>query len=352
MIVDQKQVDFFKQIANELYIPMILADYGQDKLGILITLTEKISEIYKHLNYTSLQLITIFIDVNGQSKLSNMAGIQTRTITTYESLSQVSAKRLVIEIKRNGDLECLVDSDFDVNQVRGSSITYQYEGSGHKETFFGKTSEKTLLAIPDGDSWFAVQTFKDLESALEEYGTKVARHSQCTYLSGAWNESNKIFFRPRPEHSLRDSLTTYLKIRLRNTEGRPEQVVDKSHPVDIKVTWSLANHLALIEIKWMGKSLSGKRITSSPNNQDAIDGAQQLADYLDSNKKQAPIKTTKGYLVVYDGRRAKTKVGTKTLTRADGFKYENSEVAYKPEFHKTRTDFAKPTRFFLEPLTV
>lgn len=354
MIVDQKQVAFFKGIAVNLFVTTIINDYGADKRQSLIFLTDGISEIYKHLRYTSFEKVTILVNVGNAVNFTPTQGIQSRTIRTYESLSQVNGKKIVIEIKSNRDLECWVDIDVDINTIRNDAIVYQYSHNDNKETFFGKSSDNSLDPIPDGDSWFAVHTYKDLEVALEDYGTKVARHSDCLYLESAWSDPNRIFFKPKPEHTLRDSLTHFLKIRLRNTEGRPEQVVDKSHPVDIKVTWAVANHLALIEIKWLGKSLAktGKKITSSPNNRDAIDGAQQLADYLDANKVQAPTKTTKGYLVVYDGRRAKCKVGTKTVSKDNGFKYENMDVPYRPEFHKTRDDFAKPIRFFLEPKTV
>lgn len=350
MIVDPKHRQFFKKVAEELYVPMILNDYGTDKQHLLLELTNGISEIYKNLKYSSFDSVTILVRVDSQFA-TTLISSDSLTVRSYESLSQLKGKKIVIELLPNMDLRYLLDQVIDINSIRDRAIVYQYNGKTKKETFFGKKISRELIPIPDGDSWFAVQTYKDLEVALEDYGLKVARLSECVYLEGAWYDENRIFFKQKPERQLRDSLTQFLKARLRNIEGRPEQIVDKSHPVDIKITWGLANHLALIEIKWLGKSISrrGDRFTSSPNRKAANKGAKQLADYLDANRKQAPGKTTIGYLVVYDARRAKCNLNTKKLSSENGLKYDNKEIDYSPEYHKVRDDFAKPVRFFLEP---
>lgn len=149
---------------------------------------------------------------------------------------------------------------------------------------------------------------------------------------------------------MRNSLSYYLKARLRGVEVRPEQIVDSSHPVDIKVSWFLSNRLALIEIKWLGKARTKTKISSEFSAARALEGASQLADYLDKNKVQAPTHKTRGYLVIIDGRRAKTKKQTKQINLADGNKYANMEIIYKPKYHDDRTDFEVPIRMFAEPI--
>jgi len=350
MIVDQRHIDFYKKIADDLFLPMVLNDYGSDKRDLLLNLTDSISKVYKHLKYNSFKSVVIYTSIEDTTSLSKIAGANATTILSYENLSPLVGEHIVIEVKPNGDLYYSVDFIFDINSNRNAAIIYNFVKA--TETIFGKATEKKLPSSPDSDSYFAIQTYKDLDLALEDYKTKVARHSECGYLKDIWVDANKIFFKPKPEHMLRDSLTYFLKIRLRNTEVRPEQIVDTSHPVDIKVTWTLASHLALIEIKWLGKSLETtgtKKITQNYSQQRALDGAKQLADYLDENLKQSPVKTTKGYLVIFDARRAHCNEDTTNINKVDGMKYLNEEIAYNPDYNATRADFAKPFKFFMQP---
>lgn len=351
MIEDQKHIDYFKNIARELYLSNVLSDYGNDKKDLLIQLTETISDIYKHLQYNAFKNVLIYISVeNKSSSLSSILTTPPLTILSYENLSQLSGNNIVIEVKSDGNLDYSIDSEFSINSNRENAIIYSFKKETETEIIFGKTNQNILPKIPDSDSYFAIQTYKKLNLALEDYGSKIARYSECVYLKNVWADENRIFFKPKPEHILRDSLTDFLKKRLRNTEVRPEQIVDTSHPVDIKVTWSLASHLALIEIKWIGQSIKNGK-ASGYTKQRAINrvnsGAKQLADYLDENQKQAPTKTTKGYLVTFDARREYDGTSTE-LDRARGLKYVNDNILLAPDYHTSRPDFAKPVRFFME----
>lgn len=352
MISDQRHIDYYKKITDTLYLPMVLNDYGSDKQDQLLHLTDSISKIYKHLKYNSFKSVVIYTSIEVSTSLSIIAGANPVKILSYENLSPLTGENIVIEVKPNGDLHYSIDFSFDINANRYAAIIYTFIKATEIETIFGKSSERNLPSIPDSDSYFAIQTYKDLDLALEDYNTKVARHSECGYLNNIWADTNKIFFKPKPEHILRNSLTYFLKIRLRNTEVRPEQVVDQSHPVDIKVTWTLASHLALIEIKWLGKSLETNptmKITQTYTDSRALEGAKQLADYLDANLIQAPVKTTKGYLVIFDARRKNCNKGTTTVSKVNGMKYLDKIIIYSPDYSAKRTDFAKPFKFFMQP---
>lgn len=355
MIVDQKHIDAYKKIADTLYLPMVLNDYGSDKQDLLLHLTDSVSKIYKHLKYNSFKSVIIYTSIERTTSLTEIIGANPTTILSYDNLSPLIGEHIVIEVKPNGDLHYSIDFAFDINANRNAAIIYNFVKATETETIFGKASDKKLPSIPDSDSYFAIQTYKDLDLALEDYNTKVARHSECGYLNDIWADTNKIFFKPKPEHTLRNSLTYFLKIRLRNTEVRPEQVVDESHPVDIKVTWTLASHLALIEIKWLGKSLETnpiKKITQTYTDSRALEGAKQLADYLDANLIQSPVKTTKGYLVIFDARRWNCNKDTTTVCNADGMKYLNEAITFNPDYTLTRTDFAKPIKLFMQPINM
>ena len=342
-------------MVEKFYVPALLTEYGFDKQDLLLQLTGTIDKIYKHLRYSTFDNVIIYVPFSQRSWLSNIAGLNPLSIASYDNLSPLTGSEITIEIKRNGELQYVINSVLDVSAHRNDAIIYHYVRATQIETIYGLTIDNTLPAIPDSDSYFAIQTYKDLDLALEDYSTKVARYSECKYLKDVWADDNKLFFKPKPEHILRDSLTYFLKIRLRNTEVRPEQIVDKSHPVDIKVTWTLASHLALIEIKWLGKALQTtgkKKFKKIYTRTRMLEGAKQLSEYLDSNLVQSPVKTTKGYLAVFDARRWGCSSSTTTVKKADGLKYLNEIIILTPDYSATRTDFAKPFRFFMEPLNM
>jgi len=112
----------------------------------------------------------------------------------------------------------------------------------------------------------------------------------------------------------------------------------------------MTNRLALIEIKWLGTSRDDKKIKSHYSESRAKQGAKQLSDYMDSNKIQAPVHETRGYLVVVDARRAKLTLKRTTISSGDGLKYANSEISYSPKYHESRLDFENPIRMFVNPV--
>jgi hypothetical protein len=155
---------------------------------------------------------------------------------------------------------------------------------------------------------------------------------------------------------MRESLAQHLRSSLRDHgifEVREEQNVDESHPVDIKVTWSFTNNLALIEIKWLGQSVNamGDGMGTRYGESRAREGAKQLADYLDGNLQRAPLHQTRGYLIVFDARREGLSFPP-SITLAEARAYWDRDIEYDPRYDVTRmvrNDFAPPLRFYLEP---
>jgi hypothetical protein len=351
MIQDKKTIDFFRKIAEQQFVLLVCNDYGVDR-GRLVQFTDTISNIYKYLQYHTFNSVIIYIALDEDKKLSKLNGVNITTYLSYENITTLSGKHIVVEIKSNGDLDISMEYDIDIEMLRENAVIYKFDKANENELIYGKTNAIRLEPIPDSDSYFAIQSYKTLELALEDYKAKVAKHSDCPYLKKAWFDENMLFFRKGPEYLLRDSLTSFLKMRLRNVEVRPEQVVDKSHPVDIKVSWALINRLALIEIKWLGKSLvhRNKQFTKKFYASRALSGAKQLADYLDANMIQAPNYASKGYLVIFDGRRAGCNQGTiLQLNAVNALNHINDEIIYSPDYSLTRTDFSKPYRFFMQP---
>ena len=123
-----------------------------------------------------------------------------------------------------------------------------------------------------------------------------------------------------------------------------------SYPVDMKVTFNFSNRLALIEIKWLGSSIKPNGKLVSHFDSRARSGAKQLADYLVKNRKQAPTHITRGYLVVFDGRRRRIKKHPKSIDNEDGGHYRHREIKFDPKYDEELDDFETPIRMFMEPI--
>ena len=178
------------------------------------------------------------------------------------------------------------------------------------------------------------------------------KDSSCPTFNNVWHDEKRIYFKHAQEHIIRKSLTQYLKTTFRgDCEVRAEQNMDESHPVDIKITWSFSQRLALIEIKWLGTPCDGLKVGKPYSEHRARDGAKQLSDYLDSNRNQSPYHITRGYLVVIDGRRRGINQHvTHQVNRENAFYFESKEISYNPKYHELRNDFEEPIRMFAEPL--
>jgi hypothetical protein len=222
----------------------------------------------------------------------------------------------------------------------------------NSETIIFDSVEVMLRSIPYSDSYFCIQTFQNLDEALQRYRSEIALHTTgCPILKDVWIDENKIFYVPGPEHLMRDSLRYFLSLSIKSANVRAEQNVDESHPVDIKVNWNYSSDVAIIEVKWLGKSysLSTNTVTQKYSQSRALEGAQQLNDYLDSHAVRSPEEPTIGYLVVFDGRRYRINPDYKTAEASKSTHYRNNEIQYNPKFSMLRPDFRRPLRFFMEP---
>lgn len=100
----------------------------------------------------------------------------------------------------------------------------------------------------------------------------------------------------------------------------------------------------LIEIKWLGDSVATDgHVTARHRDARAQEGANQLTQYLEDQRRFAPSTVIKGFYVIIDARRLNLRDGITTITRSDGMHYESSELSFNPAPHLTRQDFDPPT---------
>lgn len=350
MLNKERDINTIKELLSSDYTSCIQNEYGSIGINNLKMILEVIPSIFKFINLRNFSSVIIFKSDSYDliSKFDNCT-----TIQNFAHIGSVQNNNLVIQINSLDEV-IVTTSTIAIADIVPTDFVYQY--TPKKEIFHTKTVICELPKVPGTDSCFAISTFKSLEEALSHYKTTVVKYADCPNIKSALCSDERIFFKPHPEHLLRDSMVYFLKARLRGEglEVRPEQYVDTSHPVDVKVTWGFTNHIALIEIKWLGKSLSddGLTFTSNYTESRARDGAKQLADYLDANVIHIPNHNTMGYLVVFDLRRKSTRINTTQITVADGHWYENQEITYNPQYHVVRKDFAPPTRMFITPQAI
>jgi hypothetical protein len=231
-----------------------------------------------------------------------------------------------------------------------------------------EVTEAEAIALPTGlttvpnpvgyPSALAPPTFWNLEEALDFYATNLAARSTCKILRTVWAvdaENRRLVLRNHPEVVMRESLAQHLRSSVRDTKlvrVLEEQNVSETEPVDIEVSWSLTSHIALIEVKWLGKCLgeAGDALASySYTDARAREGAAQLADYLDDFRERTPGHEIKGYLVVYDARRwGITSWEPGAISKEHAWYYVDKPIDFQNTI-PDRADFKPPRRVYLEP---
>ena len=236
-------------------------------------------------------------------------------------------------------------------QLSPGAVVFVHDGGIEK--FLISDSEVDIPRLyPGVQSFFSIPTFADLDDALAFYKNPLARTSDCPILSTVWYDDYRLFLIEGPEDTIQCSLHIFLRNTLRgDAEVMREQNVDKTHPVDIRVNFHLSNNVALIEVKWLGKSKhpDGSLATEYTASR-ARDGADQLACYLDSFADSSPSSVVKGYLVVLDARRRGLVAGATSISEEDGMFYVHQEIEFDPKYDLERNDFSQPLRMFAEPV--
>lgn len=252
----------------------------------------------------------------------------------------------IILINKNMCVVC----DYGAVKLTEPYILYVYEN--RIESILAN-NKKIPILNPDSATFsiFAKATFKDLDEALRKYYNNRAKFSICPKIEECWLEENRIRFRAGPEHSLRDSLWLYLRDVLRgDPEVKREQSVNDTNPVDIKVIWKWSKAVALIEIKWLGKSFNETtgRKTQAFYDKRAIEGAEQLQNYISMSLAENQDIYFDGYLVIFDARRQRVNRIDNIPNNQQATYYRDKEIFY-PDNLRNNPCIKLDYRFFLEP---
>jgi len=298
--------------------------------------------------------LMIFAPLGDASSL-NRARIKDASAFNFSTPRTSELGKLIIEIREDGTAYEWKKLPPAAKVVLKKSIIYRLHSCVETFSIAGKVSPVPKV-VENTVSQLFLEVFPSLKEALTAYRDRMARVSKCYILRKVWDDKKRLWFTAKPEHHMRQALCNYLRTYLRHDELEllPEQNVDETHPVDIKIEWRDINRAALIEIKWLGQSRNpkSKKSTTKYTEARARSGAKQLAEYLEGYRQEASSANTLGYLVVFDGRRKGLKPKTTALPRAKGMHYADLEISYDPKYHEERTDFAEPIRMFLEPVCI
>lgn len=271
-------------------------------------------------------------------------------VTDAAQFAIVHGPTVVIQVLGDGTFLLWQGVEIDSRSLCATALVYRYNDASEYVLTI-EEAHPIEKVQPHARSIFCAPTLADLEEALAEYSQSMVRETTCNILKDIWADGNRLYLKLKPEATIRQSLTNFLHSKMsRTVEVRPEQNVDASHPVDIKLTWRENNRRAIIEIKWLGKSIDQGAESTSYSAGRAREGAKQLDEYLTATKQHDPNDSTIGILVVLDARRAGTAQLPATVSREDALKYERAEIEFSPRYWETRSDFRLPWRMFAMPV--
>ena len=339
------------RVCRETHVPMVQAVFGDAGVDAVFEIMETAKTLYKHVEperVTGRVVIYRVVPPPGQPGAPPPTG----PAADFAGLANLTLEDLAFEIASDGRAyERTLDAET-IEILAKSAVVYQYS-AGHEEFLAGSDRKAVLRLDPAARSQFSVPTFSSLREALQHYARDNVRESTCHVFEQAWFDKNRLFLRAKPEATMRRSLTQFLRNRLgADHDVWPEQNVDESHPVDIQVKPRFTNNrLMLIEIKWLGLSAADDgHITARHKNPRAQEGADQLAQYLDDQRRFAPSDVIQGYYVIIDARREDLHEGATTISAANGLYYESQELAFDPAHDLLRPDFDPPYRMFARPI--
>ena len=353
-------------ILQALYTLQVEREFGilgSQKLKVLLN---EINMFYRHIpaeKITGSLTIRIRVTISDEEDTINdfkESSYQRSYFDLAEKVKCNTSNHIVIEILENYEFFVLIcQNEYDCVELAKNSIIYKFINSS--DYIYAKNYQCQIPKLsPVLASNFCIPTLNGLEDALALYNNRIAKYSSCPTLSGVWEggvEGPRLVLVNKPESIMRDSLTNALRLLLApDAEVRPEHNTDETKPVDIKITWIGSRASALIEIKWLGRSLAksrgnniGKMTFTNYSLPRIQEGALQLADYLDREVRNTSATAHKGYLVVFDARRKNIQGPNDKLQLNDAFHYENDEINLDVDYPNTRDDYSKPYRFFMAP---
>lgn len=339
--------DVMRKIIADLFTAKIVREYGQAGGRRLREVLETVRVIYQQRpaeTFTS--GLCVIATIDPEDRCLPESSFELEPFAVASKLPNAAT----VQVLPNRRLLASAGVLDHLTSLSQRAVIYRFTAA---EECFVLPNATEVIPNPTGyPSAIGSPTFFLLEKALAYYGHQQARRTTCKLLADCWHDdSNRLLLTNKPEAIMRGSLTQYLRTALRDhAEVFEESNVSETEPVDIKISFMTSGHRSLIEIKWLGRSVSadGAAIATSywaPAR--VLKGAKQLADYLDKHGDRSPSVRTVGHLVIFDARREGVTTVSPTISRKQAWAYHDRELDDVAQ--ASREDFAKPVRFYLEP---
>lgn len=336
----------FRLIGAKSYQVAAYDLFGDAGLEAVVRTLDAAREVLRHVPYEMLTTgLEILVGVDSEHPIQTDGGAR---YARLEMLEGMTFSALTVAVKESRVFQIWDSLDVTVSSA-GPTFVYRYI-HGDREVIEISGIEWHLNESPWPCS-MGTPTFSRLEEALDRY-TQINRIPvQCAHLISSWRDDKRLAFVQKPEHLMRRSLILALSYALEGATVRPEQNQSETRPVDIEVTWWGTRRSAIIEIKWLGASgpADRSRFTSTHAEPRALEGLQQLAEYLDLRHGTTSGDSVIGYLYVFDARRKDLTATQDAVSREDGYFYQYSDPAYQ-ESLIARPDMGTPYRCFIEPV--
>jgi hypothetical protein len=342
-------IEIMRQIYERMYLPVIHNVFGDKGTAALREVLGFLPRLYANHPAESwgsgLIVFRRIIESDAAKGITGEPFIE----QSWERIGPTNQAINVLELMDSGAVKIWRKPEVDLSLLSAEAVLYRLD-SQREDFIIGGTSHGVLNPAPGHISVFARPTFSSLADALRDYADLVVRPTACSTLEEVWEDRKKrLFLSHKPEKHIRRSLHRFLQWRLRNVDVLPEQNVDESHPVDLKIGWTLTRTEALLEIKWVGKSRSKSGGVVEYWDARAREGARQLAVYLEQYRATNSDSDTRGFLVVIDARRRGLADDAQAISREQAYYYEKVELEFDPRYEEIRSDFEPPIRMFAEP---
>ena len=260
--------DVMAKLAQEHFQVFVEKQYGApgtDALQKVLATARKIFHIRTPESFAVGLLVTARVDGAATNDADFVPADGVHEIQTLSDavLVEVRAEGIFARPRRPGELSTDIAMD---------CVVYEFapRGESFREAIVLPDREVDLPNPNGYPSSLAAPTFWELEDALNHYHQKLARNGTCKILKAAWaddGEQRRLAFVNHPEKVMRSSLAQHLRSSLRDLKVvrvNEEQNQSETEPVDIEVSWGFTTHIALLEVKWLGKCLksTGEELAS------------------------------------------------------------------------------------------
>lgn len=342
----QKLQELMSRVVQQSFEAEVQSRFGDQGVERLVDLLDAVKELFRHVPHEwMLDGVSVATPVEPDAALTIAGG--GRTVVGLHNLAGKAVRGLTVVLKGGNSFE-VVEGDGQELEGDGPSLTYRYVHGLSEEVIIDGTPWQV-----EDTGWpcaMAVPVFTSLEEALDHYVAMNRRPEYCAHIEKAWRGDKRIALLQKPEKHFRRSLFLALRNGLTGAHVEQEQKQDENNPVDIEVTWWNPGRVAIIEVKWLGKSgPEGDRFTTVYKEDRAIEGLEQLVDYLNRRDGTNPNVSVTGYLVVFDARRQKLKYTDIVIDEERGLHFADLDPRY-PAGLAERAGVGRPFRVFMEPI--